>query len=315
MSIPIFCSTIIPTIGRQTLSRAVESVLAQEVDGFAFEVIVVNDSGRELPNMAWMADPRVRIFHTMRRERSVARNTGAACARGAYFHFLDDDDWLMPGAMLAFHKLAQQTREATWLYGATQLVDRETHPLIQLQHGLRGNCFTQIMAGEWIPLQSSIIPAQVFFELRGFLPGLSSTQDVDLCRRAALMGDFAETETVISSVGMGETNSSTNRAKYLDYARWAREQILNMPGAFARMRGSAPDGVWVGRISRIYLTSMIWSLQHRMLFTAISRALFGFMNLLMGFPYFFSRKFWKAIAKPYASTTFAKGFEDEKSKS
>lgn len=308
----LFCSTIIPTIGRATLSRAVESVLAQEVDNFAFEVIVVNDSGEPLPAMTWESDPRVRVLHTMRRERSVARNTGAACARGEFLHFLDDDDWLLSGAMLAFKKLTQEKPRATWNYGATQLVDRENKPLILLRHGLEQNCFTQIMAGEWIPLQSSLIPANVFFELRGFLPGLSSTQDVDLCRRAALMGNFAETKTVVSCVGMGETNSTTHRGKYLGYARWAREQILNMPGAFLRMRGSAPNGEWLGRVTRIYLTSVIWNLQHRKLFTALSRGFYGVVSLLLGLPYLFSKKFWQAIRKPYASTTFAKGFDENK---
>lgn len=308
----LFCSTIIPTIGRATLKRAVESVLAQEVNGFELEVIVVNDSGQPLPESPWMADPRVRVFHTMRRERSVARNTGAACARGAYFHFLDDDDWMLPGAMVAFKTLTEQNKQATWLYGATQLVDRENNPLIQLRHGLKGNCFTQIMAGEWIPLQSSLIPANVFFELRGFLPGLSSTQDVDLCRRAALLGDFAETEAIVSCVGMGESTSTTNRAKYLGYARWAKEQILHSPGVFSRMRGSVHNAEWAGRMVRIFLTSVIWNLQHKKLFTAISRGIFGTVSLLMSLPFLFSTKFWQAIRKPYASITFAKGFDQIK---
>ncbi|NJN43454.1 MAG: glycosyltransferase [Anaerolineae bacterium] len=188
----IFCSTIIPTVARTSLNRAVHSVLSQDVEHF--EVIVVNDSGSILPETDWMADPRVRVLNTNRRERSVARNTGAACANGEYLHFLDDDDWLLPGAFSALKELIQHNKNATWYYGATQLVDREHKPIIHLRHGLTGNCFTQIMAGEWIPLQSSFIPAEVFFNLRGFLPGLSSMQDVDLCRRAALAGDFAETE-------------------------------------------------------------------------------------------------------------------------
>jgi glycosyltransferase involved in cell wall biosynthesis len=291
----------------------VESVLAQEGDNFSFEIIVVNDSGEALPEAAWMADPRVRVLHTLRRERSVARNTGAACARGTYLHFLDDDDWLLPGAMLAFWELTHQFPSATWLYGATQLVDRENNPLIQLRHRLQGNCFAQIMAGEWIPLQASLIPAEVFFELRGFLPGLSSTQDVDLCRRAALMGDFAETEIVVACVGMGETNSTTQRAKYLGYARWAREQILNLPGVFARLRGSARGGEWLGRVARLYGTSVVWNLQHRKLFTALSRGCYGLVSFLLGAPFFFSGKFWQAIRKPYASVTFVRGFEQNRS--
>ena len=199
--------------------------------------------------------------------------------------------------------------EAVWLYGGTQLVDRANHPLIQLHHGLRGNCFVQLMAGEWIHLQSSFIRAQTFFDIRGFLPGLSSTQDVDLCRRAALIGDFAETEVLVSCVGMGELNSTTNRAKHLDYARWAREQILNMPGVFPRMRASATQDFWVGRMARLFLTSMVWNLQHRKLFTAGSRAVYGLASLSLGTPYFFSGEFWRAVRKPYASKSFERGFQ------
>ncbi len=305
----MFCSTIIPTISRPTLDRAVNSVLSQEVTDFEFEVIVVNDSGQPLPKADWLDDDQVHVFNTNRRERSVARNTGAACARGEYLHFLDDDDWLLPGAFEQFRKLTQKMPEAVWLYGGTQLVDRANHPLIQLHHGLRGNCFVQIMAGEWIPLQSSFIRAQTFFDIRGFLPGLSSTQDVDLCRRAALIGDFAETEVLVSCVGMGELNSTTNRAKHLDYARWAREQILNMPGVFPRMRASATQDFWVGRMARLFLTSMVWNLQHRKLFTAGSRAVFGLASLAVGTPYFFSGAFWQAVRKPYASKSFERGFQ------
>ncbi len=313
----MFCSTIIPTIGRPTLTRAVQSVLSQEAPNVDFEVIVVNDSGTPLPAMDWFADERVQVLHTNRRERSVARNTGAACAQGEYLHFLDDDDWLLPGAMQTFWSLTRQAPNAVWMYGGTQLVDRANHPLIQLHHGLRGNCFIQIMAGEWIPLQSSVIHARKFFDIRGFLPGLSSTQDVDLCRRAALVGDFVESETLVACVGMGELNSTTNRAKYLDYARWAREQILNMPGMFQRMRTSATgQGFWIGRMARLFLTSIVWNVQNRHFFTAGSRAVYGFASLALGLPYFFSGEYWKAVRKPYASPAFERGFQeaaDEKS--
>lgn len=310
----MFCSTIIPTIGRPTLARAVNSVLSQDTSLFDVEVIVVNDSGHELPKADWLSDDRVRVFHTNRRERSVARNTGAACARGEYLHFLDDDDWLLPGAFEQFWRLTREFPEAVWLYGGTQLVDRANHPLIQLHHGLQGNCFVQIMAGEWIPLQSSFIRTQTFFDIRGFLPGLSSTQDVDLCRKAALVGDFAETEVLVSCVGMGELNSTTNRTQHLDYARWAREQILNMPRVFPRMRASATQGFWVGRMARLFLTSMVWNLQHRKLFTAGSRAVYGLASLALGVPYYFSGEFWQAVRKPYASKSFAKGFQDAKAR-
>ena len=82
----MFSSTIIPTINRSTLSRAVQSVLDQQFTQDEFEVIVVNDSGNPLPDMPWMHSLRVRVIETNRRERSVARNTGAA-TEGEIFEF------------------------------------------------------------------------------------------------------------------------------------------------------------------------------------------------------------------------------------
>jgi len=152
----MFVSTVIPTIGRTALDRAVESVLQQQVSG-EFEVIVVNDSGCPLPSGDWQGSPRVRIVSTSRRERSVARNTGAALARGQYLHFLDDDDWLLPGAFRALKGLAENS-EARWLYGGSQLVDRRGNKVIELHHSMAGNIALQVMAGEWIPLHAGVRP-------------------------------------------------------------------------------------------------------------------------------------------------------------
>src|SRR5688572_12344723 len=103
----MLCSTIIPTIGRSSLQRAVESVLSQSVPGKEFEVLVINDSGSLLPEAKWQRSAMVKIINTNRRERSVARNTGAAAARGTYLHFLDDDDWLTEDAYQHLWALSQ----------------------------------------------------------------------------------------------------------------------------------------------------------------------------------------------------------------
>jgi glycosyltransferase involved in cell wall biosynthesis len=83
----MFCSTVIPTIGRSTLSRAVKSVLDQEVDPEQFEVIVVNDSGSPLPEEDWQKSERVTIKSTNQHNRTVARNAVAAIAKGGSINF------------------------------------------------------------------------------------------------------------------------------------------------------------------------------------------------------------------------------------
>ena len=119
----MFSSTIIPTINRSSLSRTVYSVLEQNFTVEDFEVIVVNDSGKPLPDMEWQHSERVHILNTNRRERSVARNAGAAIAKGRYLHFLDDDDILLSGALDALWRLDQEHSDAVWLYGSYRSVD------------------------------------------------------------------------------------------------------------------------------------------------------------------------------------------------
>jgi glycosyltransferase involved in cell wall biosynthesis len=305
----LFCSTIIPTVGRSTLSRAVESVLEQGFPSTEYEVIVVNDSGESLPFSKWQQSKRVQVINTYRRERSIARNTGAAVAKGRYLHFLDDDDWLAPGAFQHFWSLSKSSN-AQWLYGASQLVDRQDLPTIQLRHGLNGNCFIQVMAGEWIPLQSSFIDQETFFKVGGFNPLLSGPEDIDLLRRICLIGDIAETPDIVAYIARGDEGSTTDYPRHAQASRWAREIILESPGVFSKMRSSAKNPSWGGRMFRVYLTSLVWNIQHRRLFAAISRASFAMATLFVNSTWSFSKDFWRSLTKHYDSGTFKKGFKE-----
>lgn len=299
----MFCSTIIPTVNRPSLTHTVASILEQKLAEDGFEVIVVNDSGQPLPDYEWRASPLVTVLNTNRRERSVARNSGAAVGRGKYLHFIDDDDWLLPGALQAFWSFAQ-TSQADWLYGATQLVDREQqYPYLQLRQKLSGNCFSQVMAGEWIPLQSSLIRAEVFFTAGGFSPALTGTEDIDLCRRIALRGDLAFMDTLVACIQRGREGSTTPQTcKDLD--RQVRDKILDQPGVLARLQASASSAYWKGKMIRLYLSSCLLNLQHKRVMIALSRAAYGAASLFWAIPALFSPKLWQAVLHEHTSITF-----------
>jgi glycosyltransferase involved in cell wall biosynthesis len=299
-------STIIPTIGRPSVARAVESVLTQGLPSDEFEVLVINDSGAPLPQADWQRSQSVRIIDTNKRERSVARNTGAAAARGKYLHFLDDDDCIVPGAYLHLKELARSSG-AVWLYGITQLADRQDRATIQLRHNLYGNCFLQAMAGEWIPLQASWIERETFLKIGGFNPLLAGPEDIDLLRRILLQHDIAETPNLVARVIMAGDGSSTDYAAHPRMSRWARESILDQPGAYARMSSGARTAMWRGRMTRIYLTSAIWNIQQRRLFTALSRLSLSLACMLQSNVSMLTTDFWKSIRSPYASVTFENG--------
>lgn len=302
----MFCSTIIPTIGRPTLSRAVCSVLDQEFNRDNFEVIVVNDSGKSLREEAWQRSPRVQIIHTNQHNRSVARNTGAAIAKGRYLHFLDDDDWMLPGVFEDFWQLAQKT-EAAWLYGAFRLVDNSGNIVVEISPGDQGNCFIQVIFWEWLPLQASFIRSGAFFAVGGFAPLnslLGGFEDVHLSRQIARYYDMAYLPRIVSCIRVGDIGSTTNYVDMFQQNRQSREKALQMPGAFTRMRASARASqtdahYWQGRIVYAYLASVKWNVRQRRLFRAFSRISYAVSALIFPMHHLFYSEFWRGVLKPH----------------
>jgi glycosyltransferase involved in cell wall biosynthesis len=92
---PPLVSVIIPTYRRGTfLPRAIESVLAQTYS--PVEVIVVEDGSHEARGVVSSFGERVTYLWQENQGAAVARNTGAAAARGAWIALLDDDDFWVP---------------------------------------------------------------------------------------------------------------------------------------------------------------------------------------------------------------------------
>jgi glycosyltransferase involved in cell wall biosynthesis len=306
----MFCSTIIPTVGRETLARAVNSVLDQEFGHEDFEVIVVNDTGRPLPDEDWQHSDRVTLIATHRHERSVARNTGAAIAAGRYLHFLDDDDWMLPGALEHFWKLSQRTN-AAFLYGDVEMYTRSGDYLMRLRfNDLEGNCFIQLMAGEWFPTPICFIKSEAFFETGGFNNRINCSEDFDLYRRVALIGDLAGVSEPVAAIGTTGGQTTTPRDDCPRQSHWVRELLIREPGTFKRMRDSARTDYLRGRVVRVYMTSLVWNIRHRYIMTAISRGFYGFAAFLWGMRSFFARDFWLAILRGYENRTVLRGFEE-----
>ena len=97
----VFISVVIPVYNRERLVfRAMASALAGA--GGDCELVVVDDGSvdQTVAAVGAIADPRVRMIrHEGNHGRCVARNTGAAAARGEWIVFLDSDDELVPGGL------------------------------------------------------------------------------------------------------------------------------------------------------------------------------------------------------------------------
>lgn len=302
----MFISTIIPTIGRSTLSRAVHSVLDQGFQHDAYEVIVVNDSGKELVVEDWQKNANVKIVHTNQLNRSIARNTGAAIATGRYLHFLDDDDWMLPGAFEALLNVAKQTK-AAWIYGAFRLVDNQGAIVAEIIPEVTGNCCIQMMAWEMLPLQASFILSDSFFAVDGF-KSLSSLgggfEDVHLSRQIALLYDMARVENVVTTIRIGDVGSTTNYVTMFDQNRLSREKVLTKDYAFSRMIASAKSSpsrsnYWFGKVIYYYLASLKWNLQNKRFFTAASRGTCLLNGFALAGRRLISSDFWRGVIRPH----------------
>jgi glycosyltransferase involved in cell wall biosynthesis len=294
----IFSSTIIPTINRSTLARSVESVLSQHMPSADFEVIVVNDSGHPLAAAEWQCSERVTILHTNRRDRCIARNAGAAIARGAYLHFLDDDDWMLPDGLRELWSVFQ-TGNASWIYGTSLLVDKDEKLLTEHHIGVCGNGFVQVMAGEWLPLGASLINTEHFFKAGGFDPRLTVCQDKDICRRILLRGELASTRAPVVYIMRDRERSTTAYDRANAFSVWSRDNVLNERGSFARMWASAKGSYWRGRLIRAYLTCIYWNLFHGKILNAVGRAMGALAGLLLSCADIISVDFWRALIRSH----------------
>ena len=294
----IFCSVIIPTVGRSTLARAVASVLNQDFAAGEFEVVVVNDSGASLVDESWQQSPRVRVIDTQRRRQVLARNAGAATAAGRYLLFLDDDDWLMPGALHYYWSMAQQHPEAGCLFGSFELVDE--HGSAMSRHSLptSGNVAVQLASGCWMQLASVLTRTDVFFGVGGLPALFRISEEIDLFNRIAMREDFAGTNTLVAQIYRGANwQTSVDYTDVNEYNRWSRDRLLSMPRAFARLCHSADNSsYWHGRVVRLYVVSMLWNWRRKHRFyTGASRGIFALRSLLSARKHLLSQDFWRAV--------------------
>jgi len=95
-------SVIIPVWNRaDVIAAAVDSVLAQTVDGWSVQLTVVDDASTDDLSGALRpyGERLACIRHETNKGAAAARNTGIAAAKGDLIAFLDSDDVWLPGKL------------------------------------------------------------------------------------------------------------------------------------------------------------------------------------------------------------------------
>ena len=100
-------SVVIPAYNAaSTLSKAIESVLNQDIQGNPLELIIVDDGSTDrtseiAAHYVRTHPDRIRLIAQKNRGPAAARNAGIAAAAGELIAFLDADDQWLPGKLAA----------------------------------------------------------------------------------------------------------------------------------------------------------------------------------------------------------------------
>src|SRR5437868_241030 len=168
---PLF-SAIIPTYNRATyLAHAVRSAINQSTSGVGdVEVVVVDDESTDnTPEVASGFGDRILYFQQANRREGAARNTGAACASGTYFAFLDSDDYWLPGKLARDLARFEQTDRPALVYSRGRNVDPFDRAIGErhLDHP-QGDVFWPLAREAFMPMSTVAVRAEAFRACGGF---------------------------------------------------------------------------------------------------------------------------------------------------
>ena len=187
-------TVVICTHNRQTwLERCIESVLRQK--GVSWEMVIVDDASTD-GTREWLQarkELRARIVHLpVSSERSTGRNRGLAEAYGGYVMFLDDDDWLWPGALrvlkaaLDSHPGAVAAVGARWVWFMEEdYRRRDAHP----RSPRICDIFDELLFGWSAVSGQNLYRTELVRKVGGYDTSMVCCEDRDLWFRLAVLGN------------------------------------------------------------------------------------------------------------------------------
>ena len=162
----------------QLLSYAVKSVLAQSLRDF--ELLLVDDGSTDgtykfVKETLLPLDSRIRFLPiTPNRGLAIARNLAISSATGAYFTFLDDDDYWDPNFLEKFVTFANKKESTTIYCCGTKYGSRSVFSPLQ------GSLREVLKLGYAPPVSAQFYPLALLKKVGGYNPKITSGVDHDL---------------------------------------------------------------------------------------------------------------------------------------
>ena len=185
MSAPFF-SIIVPCYNQgHFLNKAVESVISQ---GFQdWELWIINDGSTDqtgqIAQKLSASDARIEVITQANLGLSAARNSGIEVATGRILHFLDADDWMLPGCLEKVVEKFNNPKVDICVSGYSYyLGDQVIH-----SHRLHSVeiPFERMINANFAPPVSFFVRKKVLESVGDFDTSLKSCEDWDLWIRAA----------------------------------------------------------------------------------------------------------------------------------
>lgn len=126
-------STIIPVYNAERyIARCLDSILGQGIE--EQEIICVDDGSTDNSlKILWDYERSYENIHVLTQQNSyagVARNNGLLAAKGEYVHFMDADDYVLPGAYIKVYETAK-TNSADYVKTRSKTFDIKSGAILQ----------------------------------------------------------------------------------------------------------------------------------------------------------------------------------------
>lgn len=226
-------SVVVPSFNQGAyLRKCLDSILDQQGDGVAVEVIVIDggstDGSREI--IEGYADRLAYWVSAPDRGQTHALIKGFARTGGEVMGWLNSDDLLMPGALAAVARAFAERPDVDVVYGDANLVDRDGRHL-KTKKEIDFDLDILLWDYDYIPQPSTYWRRALWQRSGGLDEGIECAMDYGLWLRFAKAGAcFAHLPVVLSSMRMyPEQKNQRLRALSNREDRLLRERFLGRP--------------------------------------------------------------------------------------
>jgi glycosyltransferase involved in cell wall biosynthesis len=181
-------SVVVPTYnGESFVRQTLDSIFAQTYR--PFEVIVCDDGSSDgtLAILESYGD-RLHLVQQQNQGVAAARNRASLEARGELIAFLDHDDLWEPHMLATLVPLLVARSDVGLVYADAWIIDSAS--IVRGRRGsflhyASGDVLEPLLHGNFIPVETTLMRAQLFRELCGCDPSLRYLEDYELCLRVA----------------------------------------------------------------------------------------------------------------------------------